>query len=174
MTLNICVYIFLLTWLWVFSQTRCALTCTTCFILFLVLILMEVTEQSASPLCPQSTTLWTVWCQRPSSAFSWRPSAITLCSLLKMIAESAFFKGRPSASLWRRKASVVSWVSSWSLRCLQGSFRIGSWGRPVPKVDLSLKDCPPRAKSHSNYAGGSTAVTLISSGWTLSSVGFHD
>lgn len=166
-----------LTWLWMFSQTRCTPLNVFFCILLLWLTLMEVTQQSASPLCPQSITLWTVWCQRPSSAFSWRPLAITRCSSLRMIAASAFFKGRPSASPWRRKASVVSWASSWSLRCLLGSFRIGSWERHVPKVDPSLKDCtdcPPCTKSHTSYAGGGTAVILISSGWTLSSAGFGE
>lgn len=98
---------------------------------------MWITELWLIPcrLCPQSITPWTAWCQRPSSASSWRPSAITPCLSLRMSAESAFFKERPSASLWRLRASVAFLASSWSLRCLQGSFRIESWGRPGLKVD---------------------------------------
>ena len=94
-----------------------------------------------SRLLPQSTTPWTAWCPRPSSASSWRPSAITLCSSRRTSGESVSSNGRPSASLWRPKASVGSSVSSWSLRCLQGSSRIESWGRHVLKVDWRFYEC---------------------------------
>lgn len=82
----------------------------------------------------QSTTRWTVWCRRPSSASSWRRSDITLCSSLRTNGESVSSNESPSASLWLQRASAVSWEFSWSLRCSQGSFKIGSWGKPGLKV----------------------------------------
>lgn len=48
---------------------------------------------------------------------------------------SAFSKERPSANQWHRRASDVSWESSWSLRCLQGSSKTGSSERHELKVD---------------------------------------
>lgn len=48
---------------------------------------------------------------------------------------SAFSKERPSANQWHRRAFDVSWVSSWSLRCLQGSSKTGSSERHELKVD---------------------------------------
>lgn len=85
-----------------------------------------------SPL--QSITLWTAWCQRPSSASFWKPLDITPCSSLRASAESVFSRGRLSASQWHLKAFAASWGSSWSRRCLQGSSKIGSWGRRELKV----------------------------------------
>lgn len=82
----------------------------------------------------QSTTRWTVWCRRPSSASSWRRSDITLCSSLRTNGESVSSNESPSASLWLQRASAVSWEFSWSPRCSQGSFKIGSWGKPGLKV----------------------------------------
>lgn len=106
----------------------------------------------------QSIIPWTAWCRRPLSASSWRPSAITPSSSHKTSAGSGSSKGRPSGSLWRPKASAVSWASSWSPRCLQGSFRIGSWGRLGPKVaflGFHTRVCRKRVGA---------AVTLIPSG----------
>lgn len=88
-----------------------------------------------SLLSPQSITPWTAWCQRRSSASSWRPLDITPCLSLRMSAGSAFSKERPSANQWHRRASAVSWESSWSLRCLQGSSKTGSSERHELKVD---------------------------------------
>lgn len=160
---------FLRIWLWAFSQTF--FFCT-----LLWMISYQPIERGSADLLPQNTTLWTAWCPRPSSASSWRPLAITPFSSLRMSAESGSSKERPSASLWRPKASVASWASSWSLRCLQGSFRIGSWGRLGPKVRLSLGfhahpflvAALPHTDCDTNRGRGA-AVTLISSGWKLAS-----
>lgn len=85
----------------------------------------------------QNATLWTAWCQRPSSGSSWRPSAITLCSWPRVSEVSVSSSARPSASQWPPRASAASWASSWSRRCLLASSRTVSWGSAGQKVGVS-------------------------------------
>ncbi len=123
----------------------------------LAYLLINVSDisQSAPPL-------WTVWCQRSSSAFSWRPLATIRCFLPMAKEGSASSSAKPSASRWLLRASGDSWGSSWSPRCLLDSSRIGRWGSVGPKVNhaWSIKENGFHEKHGVLLASGSYKCNL--------------